>query len=56
MKLATEPLIAEIIGAGFELVVWDFMAAEHAPLLSDARVTGVITDDVPGALAARASL
>jgi hypothetical protein len=29
------------------------MAAEHAALLSDTRVSGVITDDVPGALAAR---
>jgi hypothetical protein len=56
MKLATEPLIAELAGAGLELIVWDFMAAEHAPLLSDARIAGVITDDVPGALAARAAL
>jgi hypothetical protein len=35
--------------------VWDFMAAEHAALLSDPRIAGVITDDVPGALAARSS-
>jgi hypothetical protein len=32
------------------------MAADHAALLSDARVAGVITDDVPGALAARDAL
>jgi glycerophosphoryl diester phosphodiesterase len=56
MKLINEALIAEISAAGLELIVWDFMAAEHAPLLSDARVNGVITDDVPGALAARATL
>jgi glycerophosphoryl diester phosphodiesterase len=56
MRLVKEPLIAELAGAGFELIVWDFMAADHAPLLSDARVAGVITDDVPGALAARTAL
>jgi glycerophosphoryl diester phosphodiesterase len=56
MKLVKDPLIAELAGAGLELIVWDFMAAEHAPLLSDARIAGVITDDVPGALAARAAL
>jgi glycerophosphoryl diester phosphodiesterase len=56
MKLVKEPLIEELAGAGFELIVWDFMAADHAPLLSDARVAGVITDDVPGALAARTAL
>jgi glycerophosphoryl diester phosphodiesterase len=55
IKLVREALIAEVDEAGLELVVWDFMAAEHAPLLSDPRVAGVITDDVPGALAARAS-
>jgi glycerophosphoryl diester phosphodiesterase len=56
MKLAKEPLIADVVGAGLELIVWDFMAADHAPLLSDARVSGVITDDIAGALAARALL
>jgi glycerophosphoryl diester phosphodiesterase len=56
MKLVTEPLIAEVAGAGLALVVWDFMAAEHPTLLSDARVAAVITDDVRGALAARALL
>jgi glycerophosphoryl diester phosphodiesterase len=56
MKLVKEPLIAEVVDAGLELVVWDFMAADHASLLSDARVAGVITDDVAGALAARALL
>ena len=56
MKLVNEPLIDALAGAGLELIVWDFMAAEHASLLSDARIAGVITDDVPGALAARAAL
>jgi glycerophosphoryl diester phosphodiesterase len=56
MKLTNETLIADVSGAGLELIVWDFMAAEHASLLSDARIAGVITDDVPGALAARAAL
>lgn len=54
MKLVGEPLLAEVTAAGLQLVVWDFMAADHAALLSDPRVAGVITDDVPGALAARA--
>ncbi len=53
MKLVDEALIAETSQAGLALVVWDFTATEHAAVLSDARVSGVITDDVPGALAAR---
>lgn len=53
MSLVTDELIASVDGAGLELIVWDFMAAEHAWLLSDARVSAVITDDVPGALAAQ---
>jgi glycerophosphoryl diester phosphodiesterase len=56
MKLVDEQLIATLTGAGLELVVWDFMAADHAALLADARVAGVITDDVAGALVARAAL
>ena len=56
VALASEALIAEASAAGIALIVWDFMAAAHAPLLADARVAGVITDDVPGALAARAQL
>jgi glycerophosphoryl diester phosphodiesterase len=56
MKLVDEPLIAALTAAGLELIVWDFMATDHAALLADARVAGVITDDVPGALAARAAL
>lgn len=54
MALVDEPLIGELTDAGLRLIVWDFMAADHAPLLADTRVAGVITDDVPGALAARA--
>lgn len=53
MKLTDETLIAEVADAGLSLIVWDFLATEHAGLLSDPRVAGVITDDVPGALAAR---
>ena len=52
MKLVDEPLIEAITSAGLELIVWDFMAADHAQLLRDERVAGVITDDVPGAMAA----
>ena len=55
MKLISEPLLAELQAANLRLIVWDFMAADDAQLLSDARVAGVITDDVPGALAARAA-
>jgi glycerophosphoryl diester phosphodiesterase len=51
MKLVTEGLIEAVTGAGLELIVWDFMAAADGRLLSDDRVAGVITDDVPGALA-----
>jgi glycerophosphoryl diester phosphodiesterase len=53
MKLVDEALVCEISDGGFELIVWDFMAAEHEHLVADARVSGVITDDVPGALVAR---
>jgi glycerophosphoryl diester phosphodiesterase len=55
MKLVDEPLIEAITSAGLELIAWDFMAAEHGQLLRDERVAGVITDDVPGAMAARAA-
>ncbi|MDE3129672.1 MAG: glycerophosphodiester phosphodiesterase [Acidobacteriota bacterium] len=55
MKLVDESLVAAVSDAGLELIVWDFIAAKHAPLLTDRRVAGVITDDVPGALAARAA-
>ncbi|HET9093869.1 MAG TPA: glycerophosphodiester phosphodiesterase [Solirubrobacteraceae bacterium] len=56
MGLVRESLLDAVTGAGLDLIVWDFMAADHGSLLSDARVAGVITDDVPGALAARAAL
>ncbi len=55
MQLVNEASLAEISGAGVTVGVWDFKAAEHAALLSDTRVSGVITDDVPGALVARSS-
>jgi glycerophosphoryl diester phosphodiesterase len=53
MRLVEETLLAELSGAGLVVIVWDFMAAHHAVLLSDTRISGVITDDVPGALAVR---
>jgi glycerophosphoryl diester phosphodiesterase len=53
MKLADEDLIAEVAAAGLSLIVWDFLAVEHALLFLDPRVAGMITDDVRGALAAR---
>ena len=53
MHLVDEASLAEISDSGLTVIVWDFMAAEHAALLSDPRISGVITDDVPGALAAR---
>lgn len=56
MELVDEAALAELSGAGLTVIVWDFMASEHAALLSDSRIGGVITDDVPGALAARADL
>lgn len=56
MHLVDEASLAEIADARLTAIVWDFMATEHAALLSDTRISGVITDDVPGALAARADL
>jgi glycerophosphoryl diester phosphodiesterase len=53
MRLVNEASLAELSDAELTVIVWDFMADEHAALLSDARIAGVITDDVPGALAAR---
>ncbi len=55
MNLVNDALIAELTGAGLELIVWDFMAADHSELLTHPSLSGVITDDVPGALAARAA-
>lgn len=52
MQLVHEAMLAELSDAGLSVIVWDFMAAEHAALLADPRISGVITDDVPGALAA----
>lgn len=50
MRLVTEALIEAAVSAGLRFLVWDFLAAEHATLLRDPRLAGVITDDVPGAL------
>jgi glycerophosphoryl diester phosphodiesterase len=54
MRLVSGASVAEISDAALTVIVWDFMANQHATLLSDPRISGVITDDVPGALAARA--
>lgn len=53
LRLVDDASLAELSDAGLTVIVWDFLAAEHAALLSDPRIGGVITDDVPGALAAR---
>jgi glycerophosphoryl diester phosphodiesterase len=55
MKLVDEALLGGAKRAGLDLIAWDFMAGEHAQLLGDARVKGVITDDVPSAFAALAA-
>ena len=54
MRLVNDASLAELSDE-LEVIVWDFMPSRHAGLLSDTRVSGVITDDVPGALAARSS-
>ena len=54
MELVSDASLAELSDAGLGVIVWDFMATEHAALLADPRIGGVITDDVPRALAARA--
>ena len=56
MNLVNKATLAEISDVGLTVIVWDFMATEHAALLSDTRISGVITDDVPGALAARIAI
>jgi glycerophosphoryl diester phosphodiesterase len=55
MKLVDEAFLVRVVAAGLSVIVWDFMPAEHAALLSDPRISAVITDDVPGTLAARSS-
>ena len=55
MRLVNDASLAELSDAGLDVIVWDFMASRHAGLLSDTRVGGVITDDVPGAVALRSS-
>ena len=56
MDIVDEAALAEISDAGLTVIVWDFMATEHGALLTDTRISGVITDDVPGALAARRAI
>jgi glycerophosphoryl diester phosphodiesterase len=52
MRLVDDVSLAEMSDAGLTVIVWDFTTTEHAALLSDRRIGGVITDDVPAALAA----
>ena len=54
MRLVSEALIAGAQTAGLDLIVWDFTARDDDQLLADARVKGVITDDVGAALRALA--
>jgi len=56
MRLVDDASLAQMANAGLTVFVWDFLATEHAALLSDTRISGVITDDVPGALAARSAI
>jgi glycerophosphoryl diester phosphodiesterase len=56
MRLVDEASLAELSQAGLTAIVWDFLASEHAALLADPRIGGVITDDVRGALAARSAI
>ena len=50
MKLLRGPVLDELATAGFEALVWDFLPArtDHREWASDERITGFITDDVPG--------
>jgi glycerophosphoryl diester phosphodiesterase len=56
MRLVDEASLAELSQAGLTAIVWDFLASEHAALLADPRIGGVITDDVRGALTARSAI
>lgn len=57
-RAASRRLLDEAVGAGLRVVVWDVLAVRvrHARFLADPRIEGVITDDVPWALATRAAL
>ncbi len=52
VELVDEPLIDLVTASALGLIVWGFMANDHAALLADRRIQAVITDDVAGALAA----
>ncbi|MBV8396286.1 MAG: glycerophosphodiester phosphodiesterase [Actinobacteria bacterium] len=55
VHLVDDASLDELSNAGLTVIVWDFMP-EHAALLSEPRISGVITDDVAGVLAARAPI
>jgi glycerophosphoryl diester phosphodiesterase len=50
MKLLRGPVLDELVEAGLDALVWDFMPARagHGEWLGDARIRGFITDDVRG--------
>lgn len=55
-ELATRELLNAARAASLAVWVWDFFPARDGALLADPAVAAVITDDVPGTLAARAAL
>lgn len=53
-RLLTEAVHADAEAHGLALYVWDYLPRRDGPAVAgDPRLAGVITDDVPGALAAR---
>lgn len=55
MKLVNEAVLADAQANELDIYLWDFLAAKDGAYLSDARIDGVITDDVQGVLATRSS-
>jgi glycerophosphoryl diester phosphodiesterase len=56
VELADRRLLETARVASLAVWVWDFLPARDGALLADPAVAAVITDDVPGTLAARAAL
>jgi len=52
-KLVGDAVFADAGTNTLEVYVWDYLVERDPELINDPRVTAVITDDVPGALAAR---
>jgi glycerophosphoryl diester phosphodiesterase len=55
MRLLGDRLLTELTEADLEAYIWDFMPTRsgHGAWLGDGRITGIITDDIPGTRAAR---